>query len=183
MDMETLSNENKLSSLEKQWEYLSDLADSYERRNSTITFPAFAAIMAALVALCDWLPNQSSFTQKICIIAWMACNFRRQAMAIFYLKKIEKEINDLFGGEEVYKWQQIYEEYDGKKFTPLKNNWKNPRNAFIIMSAVIYLMITLVCIFITIMSHFSCIFKVPYIIILSILTVLVYPSLDNSHVR
>lgn len=193
MDMETLSNENKLSSLEKQWEYLSDLADSYERRNSTITFPAFAAIMAALVALCDWLPNQSSSTQKIClitvplgilgIIAWMACNFRRQAMAIFYLKKIEKEINDLFGGEEVYKWQQIYEEYDGKKFTPLKNNWKNPRNAFIIMSAVIYLMITLVCIIITILSHFSCIFKVPYIIILLILTALVYPSLDNSHVR
>ena len=104
-------------------------------------------------------------------------------MAIFYLKKIEKEINDLFGGEEVYKWQQIYEEYDGKKFTPLKNNWKNPRNAFIIMSAVIYLMIILACIIITIMSHFSCIFKVPYIIILLILTALVYPSLDNSHVR
>ena len=197
MDMKTLSNENKLSSLEKQWEYLSDLADSYERRNSTITFPAFAAIMAAMVALCDWLPNQSSFTQKICliavplgilgIIAWMACNFRRQAMAIFYLKKIEKEINELFGGEEVYKWQEIYAEYDGKNFTSvmkqLKKNLKNPRNAFIIMSAVIYLMITSVCLRITITSHFSYIFKGAYIIILIILTLLVYPSLDNSHVR
>ena len=193
MDMETLSNENKLSSLEKQWEYLSDLADSYERRNSTISFPAFAAMMAAVVALCDWLPKQSPFTQKICliavplcilgIVAWMACNFRRQAMVISYLKKIEEEINDLFSGDKVYRWQEIYAEYDDAGSKRWKMIWKNPRNAFILTSAALYLLITTVCVYITIISHFSDIYKAVYIAILTILTLLVYPSLDNSHVR
>ena len=107
----------RIHALQEQWKLLTNLADSYESRNSQGPFPLVIALLAALPFAIDKglispeLRNLMILfipAFLVIIIAWCSYNFRRQTMTELYIKNIESELNALLGSNS-YCWRKYYD--------------------------------------------------------------------------
>lgn len=176
-----------LSALKEQWNFFQTLADAYEERTATCGFAAIGAILAAFVAAVNWLDNLNPFLElyimflfpvsEMAIVTWMGCNFRRQAMAQVQVRWIERKLNSLIGSE-VYTWGKSYAHYDADK-----TFFKNPRNMFIALCAVIYISLSVLCVIRVLELPVHILYKFLYVLIVFLLSIFSYTTLDNSMVR
>ena len=107
----------RIHALQEQWKLLTNLADSYESRNSQGPFPLVIALLAASPFAIDKgliSPDLRNLmilfipAFLVIIIAWCSYNFRRQTTTELYIKNIESELNTLLGSNS-YGWRKYYD--------------------------------------------------------------------------
>ena len=181
------NTDEAIAALKEQWNFFQSLSDSYEERNATCGFAAIGAILAAYVAATNWLENLAPLQElyimflfpvcEMAIVTWMGCNFRRQAMAQVQLRRIEASLNELIG-TDIYTWEKVYARYDADK-----TFFKNPRNMFILLCALVYTSLTILCVIKVTQLSVHIAWKILHIAVVLTLSIFSYPTLDNSMVR
>lgn len=155
----------RIHALQEQWKLLTNLADSYESRNSQGPFPLVIALLAASPFAIDKgliSPDLRNLmilfipAFLVIIIAWCSYNFRRQTTTELYIKNIESELNTLLGSNS-YGWRKYY---DSCVEISLKKNrillLVNPLALILLMWAII--IITAVILWIGL--RFKCFMKI-----------------------
>lgn len=176
-----------VEALKQQWSFLQAQADSYENRCASIGFAAVGAILAAFIAAIKWLSGLDARTElfilaivplcSMVISTWMACNFRKQAIAEEYLKKIEKKLNKLCGAG-TYTWMEEY-----GKIHENKRILMNPKLTFILLCALFYLSINALCLYRVWGLKLRVGWKTGYTVGLVLLSILSYPTFYNGNIR